>query len=717
MGDPLSTFKSYLATSALIGYLCGLLYGGFEGIRTIVTTQVGPSSKTVRSFKDLIAVLGAPVAAYPIPAIMGALLLVAVSYPLWRKRARRLDEAGRASVLVGIIGCAGLASWMIFNVNPFFTKSMLFTPSRILINVQQVGLALLAGVGIALLAYALCKRYSPRAIALSLGAVWPALMIAGIVLFWTKRNLTFWRTPTMGALALGGITLMFLAMLVLFRIMLSRLYRPGAGWLRIVGLPVFLMVFSIIAVTNDLNPKIPTLSGGESNKGIKVILLTIDTLRADHLGCYGYERQTSPAMDSLAAEGVLFESARAQSPWTLSSLASLLTSTYPTVNSVMTGNNRLEEARTTIAEAMQESEVVTQAIVSNGWLQDNFGLSQGYSGYHHSADVFNLSRFNRMIWMRIAKKLRPDMFQLGRNALASGLVDRAVEWLGEYSDRDFFLWIHCIDPHDPYQPPPKYRGMFQDEPYEGRYKLSSGLIHGLRTGTRLESTEKAHIERLYDQEIRYADDNIARLIGTLRKLDIYDETLLLISSDHGEEFWEHDGLMHGHTLYEDQLHVPLIFRCPDRLPTGIAVDEPVRLLDVMPTILDLFSLPKPVEVQGTSLLPLLPGQNTAWAPLPTYAEALLYFDELKSISIGKDKLVLNPSTGKISLFDLSEDPAERWDLASQDSATVTVLETQLRRWLDDSSRLAEALPHSVGGSKAKIDPDTEAQLRALGYLN
>jgi len=713
----LSTFKNYLATSALIGYLCGLLYGGFEGIRTIVTTQVGPSSKTVRSFEDLIAVLGAPVAAYPIPAIVGALFLFAISYPIWRKRARKLDEAGRTAVLVGIIGCAGLASWMLFNVNPFFTKSMLLTPSRILINVQQIGLALLAGMGVALLTYALCKRYSPRAIALSLSAVWPALMIGGTVLFWVKRNLTFWRTPLSGALALGGIILIFLALLVLFRIILSRIYRPGAGWLKMVGLPVILMVFSVIAVFNDLNPKIPILSGGESQRGIKVILLTIDTLRADHLGCYGYERQTSPVVDSIATQGILFKSARAQSPWTLSSLASLLTSTYPSVNAVLTGNNRLEEARTTLAEAMQENGILTQAIVSNGWLQDNFGLSQGYSGYHHSADVFNLTRFNRMIWMRVVRKLRPNMFQLGRNLLASGLVDRSIEWLDEYGDRDFFLWIHCIDPHDPYQPPEEYRGMFQDEPYEGRYKLSSGIIGGLRTGARLEPAEKANLECLYDQEIRYTDDNIARLVATLRKHDIYDETLLIISSDHGEEFWEHDGLMHGHTLYEEQLHVPLILRCPDRLPAGTTVEESVRLLDVMPTILDLFSLPKPAEVQGKSLVSLMLGQSNTWTPLPTYAEALLYFDELKSISIGNDKLVLNPSTGKISLFDLSEDPAERWDLAAQDSAMVTELETQLRRWVDDSSELAESLPHSVGGSKARIDPDTEAQLRALGYLN
>jgi arylsulfatase A-like enzyme len=413
----------------------------------------------------------------------------------------------------------------------------------------------------------------------------------------------------------------------------------------------------------------------------------------------------------------MFTHARSQSPWTLSSLASLLTSTYPSVNAVLTGNNRLEKARTTIAEAMQQEGILTQAIVSNGWLQNSFGMAQGFEGYHHSAEVFNLSRFQRMIWLRIARKLRPDLFPIGDNFLIPDLVDMSIEWLQKYHDRDFFLWIHSIDPHDPYQPPEEYRRLYAEEPYKGRFQVTSGQIFNLRIGARLSVDDKAQLERLYDQEIRYTDDHFKRLIDTLNRLGIGDETFIIISSDHGEEFWEHDGLMHGHALYDEQLLVPLVMHFPDRISPGLVIDKPVRLLDLMPTILDMYDFGMPSEMQGTSMIPLIQNPELQWAAAPSYAEALLYFDELKSVAHEGYKLVLNPSTGKTMLFDLSTDPGEQIDLKWSQPELAETMRLQLEEWLEESERLAESLPHSTDGSKANIDPETEAQLKALGYLH
>lgn len=713
----MSTFRENAKTVTLIGYLGGLLYAGFEGIRAIVMVQIGPTSKTMRSFGDLVGVLAAPVAVYPLPFVIGVSLFFAVTWVFWRRHAARLAEPARIGFLTGVAAALGLAIWAVFTTNPILTKMALLSPSRILVNFQEIGIAVLAGIGIALLTSTLCRRFSPRALALTVGAVWPALMIAGVALFWTKRNLTFWRSPILGLIALVGLILVFVALWVIFRMVLARIYTPSAGAVRHLVLPVLLMALSVVAVVYNLTPKVPTLTRGTTDRGVKVILFTIDTLRPDHLGCYGYDRTTSPVIDSLAKNGAMFTRARSQSPWTLSSLASLLTSTNPSVNAVLTGNNRLEEARTTIAEAVQQGGVLTQAIVSNGWLMDNFGLAQGFDGYHHSAEVFNLSRFQRMIWLRIARKLRPDLFPLGENFLVCDLVDTAIDWLEKYHERDFFLWIHSIDPHDPYQPPAEYRKLYAEEPYKGRFQLGSGQIYNLRIGARLSPAEKDQLERLYDQEIRYTDDHISRLIDTLNRLDISDETLVIISSDHGEEFWEHDGLMHGHTLYDEQLLVPLILHYPERIPPGLVIDRPVRLLDLMPTILDLYDLEMPDEMQGTSMLQLIQDPESNWASAPSYAEALLYFDELKSVVQDDYKLVLNPSTGKIMLFDLAADQEEQHDLKTAEPEITEKLRDQLVEWIAESERLAESLPHSSDGSKARIDPETEAQLRALGYLH
>ena len=217
--------------------------------------------------------------------------------------------------------------------------------------------------------------------------------------------------------------------------------------------------------------------------------------------------------------------------------------------------------------------------------------------------------------------------------------------------------------------------------------------------------------------LRYTDDHIQRLIDALNRWKINEETLLIITSDHGEEFWDHDGLMHGHTLYDEQLRVPLVMHYPDRISPGLVVEKPVRLLDLMPTILDMYDLDIPDEVQGASILPLIQDPVLGWASAPAYAEALLYFDELKSIVQNGYKLVLNPSTGKILLFDLAADPKEQHDVGTSQPELADRMNSQLVEWLDESERLAESLPHSTDGSKAKIDPETEAQLRALGYLH
>lgn len=712
----MSTFTRFMGRAITVGYLGGLAFAGIEGMQVLMATQMGPSNKTLRSWNDLFTTLAIPLAAYPLLAALLAALAAAVFYPVFARRLRSSSPAGMIGILVGIIAAIGAGAWALMATNPFITIGFLVAPSRILFNLQTLGVGILAGVGIGWAVSSLCGRFTPRNVALGFGALWPSGMAAAMLLLWAKRNLPLWHTAWKVVLGIGVVIIAFVVMTAVLARLLGMIYRPTASLARRLALPVVMCGGSAAALAFTTSPGFPAMEGGTGGKGIKTILFTVDTLRADRLGCYGYRRATSPVMDSLAAQGTMFLRARSQSPWTLSSIASFMTSTYPSVNAVLTGNNKLDRARITLAEQFQKHGVLTQAIVTNGWLQDTFGIAQGFDGFRHSGEVFNWGRYQRMIWMRLARRFWPERFPVNQTFLAKDVVDRAVDWIKVHHDRDFFLWVHTVDPHDPYQPPREYNTLFADGPYKGRFKENSGLLHLLRTGARLSPEDKAQLELLYDREVRYTDDQIGRLVEALREVGIWDQTLFIIGSDHGEEFWEHDGLMHGHTLYDENLWVPLIFRFPGAIPAGKVVEQPVRMLDLMPTILDMWGVPGSPEMQGISLLPLIRGEEAREAPV-AFAEALLYFDELKSMVKDGYKLVLNPSSGKVMLFDLADDPKERWDLARTDSTRAQQMLGELREWMRASAAQAESLPHTEGGSKAHIDADTEAQLRALGYLH
>ncbi|MCU0610602.1 MAG: sulfatase [Candidatus Eisenbacteria bacterium] len=713
----MSVFKRFVKTSVAVGYLGGLAFAGIEGLQAVLAIQLGPASKTLKSWRDISMSLAVPLAAYPVLGCVAAILVCVLLFPLLARRARSASPAGLTGLVAGTVAAAGVGMWALMTSNPFLNLASLISASRILFNLQTVAIGVLAGVGIGLVVHALCLRFSPGNVGLTFGAVWPSTVISAVLFLWAKRNLPLWHTTWKILAAVALVAVAFVVLTLVSKRALAVIYREHAGVLRRLALPVVLCAGSVAALASYATPRPHLLEGGRGGKGSKTILFSIDTLRADHLGCYGYHRATSPVMDSIATQGTLFWNARSQSPWTLSSISSFMTSTYPTVNAVLSGNNKLEETRITLAEQLQEHGILTQAVVTNGWLQDTFGMAQGYDGYHHSGEVFNWGRYQRMLWMRLARRFWPDLFPLNQTFLAKDAVDRAIDWIRMHHDRDFFLWIHTVDPHDPYQPPPEYKGLFEDTPYRGRFRETSGLINSLRTGARVTPEEKAHLQVLYDREIRYTDDQIGRLVQTLREAGIWDQTLFILTADHGEEFWDHDGVMHGHTLYDENLRVPLVFRMPGKVPAGKVVRDYVRLLDLMPTILDMWGVPATSEMEGHSLVPLIHGAASGPPPAPAFAEALLYYDELKSITDDGFKLVLNPTTGKTMLFDLENDPAERWDLARADTARVQSMLAELHGWMETSAALAESLPHSAGGNKARIDADTEAQLRALGYLN
>jgi len=287
---------------------------------------------------------------------------------------------------------------------------------------------------------------------------------------------------------------------------------------------------------------------------LNVLLVTLDTTRADRIGCYGYQEARTPNLDYLASNGVLFLNAYCQVPLTCPSHCSILTGTYPVYHQVRNnGTYYLSPELKTLAEALKEKGLKTAAFVSSFTVDSRFGLDQGFDIY---SDQFSPDQtFKALNSERKAEKAFAPFSR----------------WLEDNIAGPFFAWVHFFDPHLPYDPPSPYREQFLDEPYDG--------------------------------EIAYMDVYIGKIVDRLREYNLLQHTLIILAGDHGEAFGEKQEKGHGVFVYESTMRVPLIFFSEQSLPKGKVVNSRVRLIDLMPSILDMLDVPQPEDIQGTSLLP------------------------------------------------------------------------------------------------------------------
>ena len=415
-----------------------------------------------------------------------------------------------------------------------------------------------------------------------------------------------------------------------------------------------------------------------------LILISVDTLRADRLGCYGYDRETSPAVDRLAREGTLFTDACAPSPWTLPSHASMFTGLYPRRNGATGVRFGMPEDVTTLAQHLAGYGYATAAIVTNSLLGTN-GLDRGFA-HHVQVD-----------------KGGPH---------PSATAAEGIAWLEERpADRPFFLLLHFIDPHADYGTLDEVRERFV-EPYDGELLGKSEELYAFVEG-RLELTEAdaRHLSNLYDGAVRQLDGEIERVTAYLRAEGLLDETLVVFTSDHGEEFLDHGGVLHGLTHFDEVARVPLILRGPG-IEAGRRVETPVSLVDLVPTCLRELGLPVPPDLDGLELQPLLRGSGS----LP---ERRLYFEadldgsmagrmvkgKDRAIRAGRYKLHLDTKSGEVRLYDLRVDPGETRDVQADHPGLVQELREDLEAFLA-AGRDVPARPLS--------DEDLE-HLRELGY--
>jgi len=402
-----------------------------------------------------------------------------------------------------------------------------------------------------------------------------------------------------------------------------------------------------------------------------VLLITIDTLRADRLGLYGYPRPTSPELDRFAAGAVVFEDAQASSPWTLPSLASLLTGEEPATHVCRGFGSVLDDSFVTLPERLLAAGYDTACVTSHLFTTTRHGLQQGFV---HTDDSFAY----------------PEV-EPARNITSQVISDKAIRFLEQkravQDERPWLLWLHYFDPHEEYMPHEDLAPLF---------------------ATPGEPTPASAFGDRYDAEIRYTDQHVGRVLTKLTEAGFDQDTIVLVLSDHGEELFERGGLGHGHSLHREVLHVPFLLRAP-----GLGarrVNAVVRQLDVPATVLDLAGLPVP-ESAGRSLLPLLRGETLPEAP--ALAELARGARPLDSLRLGPLKLIFAPEAGETLLFDLEHDPLEKTNLAADRPDDVARLRGELERLKELAARRGQRFSSTAA---LAFTPGLEADLEALGYV-
>lgn len=568
-------------------------------------------------------------------------------------------------------------------------------------------LGLLAGLGLGALLALLLRDLKP----VSVYALAWALAFAGLCLLTTRYRLyrdlfhegirTF---STQGLLFNGGLLLAFAALFVLLlwlwrRPALRRLNRPLSS------LVLFGCVIVVAGTVTLLTRPKTTLATPPAGipPGLEdapnVVLIGVDTLRADRLSCYGYADSQTPHIDSLAADGVRYAEMTAQASWTKPSFATIFTSLYPSSHTATGKPHRLPQAVTTLAEVLAANGYHTGGFADNPSISAAFGFDQGFADYvylepsyfflgNEAASQTAAYQLLRRAWAMVSgSRIYPQNFYQE----ATAVNERALDWLEASKNSRFFLFLHYMDPHDPYFA----------HPYDGNgYARASNQ----NPDPALAPT----FSDLYDGEVRYLDGHLGELFDWLQAEGLYDEALIVLTGDHGEEFQEHGGWWHGQTLYQEQIAVPLIVKLPGNAQAGSVVSDLARSLDIAPTILNTAGVPIPEAMMGQSLW------SAAGPPAYAFAEEDHEGNVLTALRTPTHKLILANADNPRGLpaeafFDLGADPGEQQNLVAAQAEQAQVLRQVLRE------TVALALERAVAGEVGDLDASLQEKLRDLGY--
>src|SRR4029079_7345597 len=403
---------------------------------------------------------------------------------------------------------------------------------------------------------------------------------------------------------------------------------------------------------------------GVAHGRLNLVLVTLDTTRADRMGAYGNANIETPTFDRLAREGVLFREAVSLAPLTLPVHSSIFTGKFPPEPGVRdNGGFFLGPEQVTLAEVLKSHGYRTGAFVAAYVLDSKWGINQGFDTYY---DNFDLSESRTV---SLASIQRP----------ANEVVDQALPWIDGAKGQPFFAWIHLYDAHSPYRPP---------EPFASRYE-----------------------HRPYNGEVAFTDSQVARVIARLESLGLYDRSVIMILGDHGESLGDHGEAAHGFFIYNSDTHVPFAIRTPFANTHGRRVADPVRSVDVMPTALDLLGIAPPGGISGVTLAPLLSGAERELG-LDAYSEAMYPlhhygWSDLRALRSGRYKVIDAP---RPELYDVDRHPAEKTNLFGERQALGDRMIAQLRTLEGGFNKTVAAMP------AADVDPEARERLAALSYV-
>jgi arylsulfatase A-like enzyme len=430
-----------------------------------------------------------------------------------------------------------------------------------------------------------------------------------------------------------------------------------------------------------------------------VVVLVIDTLRADKLRPFNPKtRVKTPVIDQFALEGVVFELAQSPENWTKPAVASILTGLHPQTHQQKTGDAALPSSAELLSEHLKRQGFATGSFIANGYVSDRFGFDQGWDHY-------------------------TNFIREGKSTEAKDVFEEAGSWIEGHKDGRFFAYIQTIDPHVPYDPPAQYLQMYDPMEYVGQIKprMTGELLEkAKRTPPQVvfDARDKQRLKALYDGEISKHDHFFGLFLERLARLGLADDTLVVVTSDHGEEFDDHGSWGHGHSVYQELLHVPLVFRLPSRLPAGTRVPNAVSTLDVSATVTDLLGVPGMAHNEGHTLVGLMLGEAPA-RPTVSFSD---FQDDRRVITTGRWKLALRANLSS-TMFDLLSDPAEQKPLdVSVSSIGRRYARTLLGQFLGATDRGDWLSAEQKGGTKleredAEMDDTIRDQLRALGYAH
>ena len=436
----------------------------------------------------------------------------------------------------------------------------------------------------------------------------------------------------------------------------------------------------------------------------------MDTTRADHLSCYGYHKNTTPNLDKVAQESVVFKNAYASSPWTLPSHASIFTGMYPARHGAHCDWEimhcdwpvHLGEHYKVLAEILFDNGFRTAGVIGGPFCKSNFGLSQGFE-YFDDALISVLPDLKYFTLFKILRRWIPLKNIAARQGIngfriAPQINTRVFSWLEKHYQSPFFLFINYFDAHLPYFPPGKYALLFREEE---NCEITESERH------------KRDLLARYDGEIAYLDYHMGKLFKKLKELKIYSNTIIIITSDHGEFFGEHDCWDHNYELYQEVIEIPLIIKYPSScLKKGVYLNR-VSLVDIMPTVLNFLKLPLPEDLQGADLFE---GKSRVMAEIYRRSKPFggnNFIRELKSLVLNDYKYIkeyAKDSGGRDELYDMNNDPRELYNLIDTMPEKAKEMEMRLTEWLScEGSRISTDDP-------VKIDEATKESLKVLGYI-